>query len=80
MLQFMGSQRVENGSATEMNLSILWYCLSLGLERKLTFSSPLATAEFSKFADILLYINCTIIFFNGEEVGRYSYGTAQCYS
>ena len=33
------------------NLSILWHCLSLG--RKLTFSSPVATAEFSKFADIL---------------------------
>ena len=27
--------------------------LSLGLEWKLTFSSPVATAEFSKFADIL---------------------------
>ena len=34
-------------------LSILWHCLSLGLEWKLTFSSPVATAEFSKFADIL---------------------------
>ena len=32
------------------SLSILWHCLSLGLERKLTFSSHLATAEFSKFA------------------------------
>ena len=31
-------------------LSILWHCLSLGLELKLTFSSPVATAEFSKFA------------------------------
>ena len=35
------------------SLSILWYCLSLGLEWKLTFSSPVATAEFSKFAGIL---------------------------
>ena len=35
------------------SLSILWHCLSLGLEWKLTFSSPLATAEFSKFAGIL---------------------------
>ena len=35
------------------SLSILWDCLSLGLERKLTFSSPVATAEFSKFAGIL---------------------------
>ena len=32
---------------------ILWHCLSLGLEWKLTFSSPVATAEFSKFADTL---------------------------
>ena len=35
------------------SLSILWHCLSLGLEGKLTFSSPVAMAEFSKFADIL---------------------------
>ena len=34
-------------------LSILWHCLSLELDGKLTFSSPVATAEFSKFADIL---------------------------
>ena len=35
------------------SFSILWPCLSLGLEWKLTFSSPVATAEFSKFADML---------------------------
>ena len=35
------------------SLSILWHHLSLGLEWKLTFSSPVATAEFSKFAGIL---------------------------
>ena len=35
------------------SLSILWHCLSLGLELKLTFSSPVATIEFSKFAGIL---------------------------
>ena len=35
------------------SLSILWHCLSLGLQWKLTFSSPVATAEFSKFAGIL---------------------------
>ena len=35
------------------SLSILWHCLSLGLEWKLTFSSPVATADFSKFAGIL---------------------------
>ena len=44
------------------SLSILWHLHPLGLERKLTSSSPVATAEFSKFVDILLYINCTIIF------------------
>ena len=32
------------------SFSILWHCLSLGLEWKLTFSSPVATAEFSKFS------------------------------
>ena len=35
------------------SLSILWHCLSLGLEWKRTFSSPVATAEFSKCAGIL---------------------------
>ena len=35
------------------SLNILWHCHSLGLEQKLTFSSPVSTAEFSKFAGIL---------------------------
>ena len=35
------------------SLSILWHCLSLRLEWKLTFSSPVATAECSRFAGIL---------------------------
>ena len=35
------------------SLSILWHCLSLGLGWKLTFASPVTTAEFSKFAGIL---------------------------
>ena len=35
------------------SLNILWHCLSLGLEWKQTFSSPVATAEVSKFPDIL---------------------------
>ena len=35
------------------SLSILWHYLLLGLEWKLTFSSPVATTEFSKFAGIL---------------------------
>ena len=34
-------------------LSILWHCLSLELEGKLTFANPVATAEFSQFAGIL---------------------------
>ena len=34
------------------SVNILWDCLSLALEWKLTFSSPVATAEFSKFAVI----------------------------
>ena len=33
------------------SLNILWHCLSLGL--KTDFSSPVATAEFSRFAGIL---------------------------
>ena len=33
-------------------LNILWLCPSLGLEWKRTFSSPVATAEYSKFAGI----------------------------
>ena len=40
-------------SNNEQSLSILWHCLSLGLEWKLTFSSLVAAAEFSKFAGIL---------------------------
>ena len=35
------------------SLNIPWLFLSLGLEWKLTFSSPVATAEFSKSAGIL---------------------------
>ena len=35
------------------SLNILWNCLSLWLEWKLTFSSPVVTVEFSKFAGIL---------------------------
>ena len=32
------------------SLNILWHCLSLGLEWKRTFASPVATVEFFKFA------------------------------
>ena len=35
------------------SLNILWHFLPFGLEWKLMFSSPVATAEFSKFAGIL---------------------------
>ena len=35
------------------SMSILWHCPSLGLELKLTFSSPVANADSSKFDDIL---------------------------
>jgi len=35
------------------SLNILQHCLSLELEQKLAFSSPVAIAEFSKFAGIL---------------------------
>ena len=40
----------------ECNYAVVWTFFgiaSLGLERKLTFSSPVVTAEFSKFAGIL---------------------------
>ena len=33
---------------SNFSLDILWHCSSLGLEWKLIFSSPVATAEFSK--------------------------------
>ena len=36
-----------------VRLNILWNCLLFGLEWKLTFTSTVATAELSKFADIL---------------------------
>ena len=44
------------------SLSILWDCLSLGLKWKLTFSSPVATAEFSKFAGILKLLSRVRLF------------------
>ena len=45
---YLASMWNEHGS-----LNILWHCSSLELEWKLTFSSPVATVEFSKFAGIL---------------------------
>ena len=35
------------------SLNILWHCLSLGLDWKLTFTSNVTTAEISKFAGML---------------------------
>ena len=43
-------------------IAFLWHCLSLALEWKLTFSSPVATAEFSKFAGILSAALSQLIF------------------
>ena len=45
---YLASMWNEHGS-----LNILWHCSSLELEWKLTFSSPVASVEFSKFAGIL---------------------------
>ena len=41
------------------SLNILWHCPSLGLEWTLTFSSPVATVEFSKPAGILILLTLT---------------------
>ena len=41
-----------NGAQLYGSLNILWHCLSLGLEWKLTFSSPVATAEFCRLTGI----------------------------
>ena len=48
-----GRHVVSNTDSKDLSLNNLWHCLSLGLERKLAFSSLVATAEFSKFAGIL---------------------------
>ena len=47
---------------TEVNLNILWHCLSLGLQWKWTFSSPVATAELSNL--LAYWVQCfnSIIF------------------
>ena len=41
------------------SLSILWHCLFLGLERKLTFSCPVATAEYCDIGS--LYSNYPLV-------------------
>ena len=58
------------------NFNILWHCPSLGLEWKLTFSSPVATAEFSKFVGMfgfvflvfLLKISVTVFISHANKV------------
>ena len=62
MLWFMGSQRVRHDWATDLILSILWHCLSLGLEWKLTFPSPVATASFPNLLAYWLQHFHSIIF------------------
>ena len=42
-----------NCRTTIISWNIPWHCPSLGLESKLTFYSPVAAAEFFKFAGIL---------------------------
>ena len=61
-LRSMGSQRVRHNWATELNLKILWHCPSLGLEWKLTFSSPVVTAEFPNLLAYSVYHFPSIIF------------------
>ena len=55
------------------SLSILWHCLSLGLEWKLTFSSPVATAEFSKF---FWHIQCSTFTASSFRIWNSSAGIA----
>ena len=57
------------------NLNILWHCSSLELERKLTLSSPMATAEFSKFADIL---STALSQHHLSHTQAHSYFTVEC--
>ena len=47
-------------SAIVPYLNILWHCLSLGLEWKLIFPSPVPNAEFSIYAGILSAALCII--------------------
>ena len=55
----------------QLCLSILWHCLSLGLEWKLTFSSPVATAEFSK---ICWHIECSTFTASSFRISNSSTG------
>ena len=57
------------------SLSILWNCLPLGLELKLTFSSPVAIGEFSKFAGILSASVCSASRMHNSKVFRIEFST-----
>ena len=46
-----------------------WHCLSLGLEWKLTFSSPVTTAEFSKFASLKTWFYLAVLGFSCNTRG-----------
>ena len=50
------------------SLSILWHCLSLGLEWKLTFSSPVATAVFQ----ICWHIECSTFTASSSRIWKSS--------
>ena len=51
------------------SLSILWHCLSLGLEWKLTFSSPVATAVF-QICKLFVNIKIPIYIFHRTETSN----------
>ena len=63
------------------SLSILWHCLSLGLEGKLICSSPVATAEFPKLKSVpcsmshsnCCYLKCIQISQEAGQVVWYSH-------
>ena len=48
-----GHKESDTTERLQFSLSILWHCPSFMLEWKLTFSNPMAAAEFSKFVGIL---------------------------
>ena len=53
------------------SLNILWHCLSLGLEWKLAFSSPVATAEFFQ---ICWHIECSTFTASSFRIWKSSTG------
>ena len=49
-------------------MNILWHCLSLGLEWKLIFPSPVATAQFSKSVDHIEFTVSSFRIWNSSAV------------